>query len=225
MMLAYHNDEAVKAKYIARVRMHRALDHLAQGIGWSSGGPGDDRTKGCAVGCTLEAYDHARYPVELGVPEVLARLEDQLFELQTPEDAMLWPERFLTAIPVGADLSKVWSQWAIWMLVDETHGVIRHASGRTDVEDAIRAVAKLHRTGGTPAQWAAAAEAAARAAAWAASSAAAWAARAAAEAAEAAAWAARAEAEARAWAAEAAEAVEWVTAACDKLITLLEAAR
>src|ERR1700750_491921 len=79
-LLAYHGQQSIKDKYLARVRAHRAADELVQGIGWENG-------KGCAVGCTLESYEHRRYPIELGIPLHLAHLEDALFERQTPEDA------------------------------------------------------------------------------------------------------------------------------------------
>jgi hypothetical protein len=119
-MLAYHGDPAIKEKYIARVRAHRLADHLIQGTGWSH-----TVQRGCAVGCTLESYDHARYPIELGIPTHVAYLEDALFELLPQELAMTWPERFLSAIRPGTDLSRVWSEWAIWALVDKQHGMIR----------------------------------------------------------------------------------------------------
>ena len=47
---AFHNDPAVKAKYQARLAAHRAAEQLIQGTGFEDG-------KGCAVGCTLDAYD------------------------------------------------------------------------------------------------------------------------------------------------------------------------
>src|SRR5215218_9832938 len=89
-----------KAFYLERVRRHREADELVRGTGW-------DGYRGCAVGCTLECYDPTKYPELLGVPEVLARLEDWLFE-NLPEDHLTWPERFLEAIPEGADLSEVY---------------------------------------------------------------------------------------------------------------------
>jgi hypothetical protein len=141
-MLAYHNDQNIKNKYLARVHEHRLRDELIQRTGWENG-------KGCAVGCTLEAYDHSRYPIELGIPLHLAHLEDRLFELQTTEDALAWPERFLSAIQPGADLSRVWPEWAVWMLTDADHGVIRYAGKREDVRLAIQRVADLWRKGGT----------------------------------------------------------------------------
>ena len=211
-MQAFHSNPAIKAKYLARVRAHRQADDLIQGTGWAGG-------KGCAVGCTLEAYDHSRYPIELGIPEQLAHLEDRLFELMSADQAMAWPERFIDAPRVGADLSGVFGQWAIWMLVDPTHGVIRHAGDRADERAAIERVADCWRCGATPEEFRAArAEAAeaARAAAWAAAWAA-WAAEAAAAAAEAAAEAAEA-------AAAGAARIAWVTAASDELIRLMAAA-
>jgi hypothetical protein len=208
-MLAYHSDPAIKAKYIARVNAHRNADELIQSTGWKDG-------KGCAVGCTLESYDHARYPIELGVPLHLAHLEDSLFELLSRQDAMAWPERFLSAIRPGSDLSGVWAKFAVWMLVDETHGVIRHASGRLDAEAAIRRVADLWRDGGTPEEFRQA-----RAYAYA---------DAASDAADAAAYAAYdAAADAAAGVgggggARRAAKSKWASVACDKLIALLEAA-
>ena len=97
---AYHGDPAIKAKYLSRVRAHAAADALTQGVGWEGG-------KGCAIGCTLEAYDHSRYPIELGMPEWLARLEDAIFEGLPHAEAMTWPESFLEAIHPGADLESV----------------------------------------------------------------------------------------------------------------------
>jgi len=108
-LIAYHGKKEVKAKYLQRVRAHRAADELVRGLGWSNG-------RGCAVGCTLHAYDHARYPIELGVPEVLARLEDRIFEAVDEKRAQQWPAQFLSAIPVGADLSRVWPKFAAWVL-------------------------------------------------------------------------------------------------------------
>ena len=102
-MKAFHGKAAIKRKYLARVREHRRLDHLVQGVGWESNGT----TRGCAVGCTLEKYDHRAYETELGIPEMIARLEDCIFEGLPREKAMEWPERFLSAIPVGKDLSMV----------------------------------------------------------------------------------------------------------------------
>ena len=95
-MKTYHNDPSIKSKYIARVKAHRLADELIQETGWENG-------KGCAVGCTLENYDHSRYPIELGMVEGLARLEDHIFEALAPADAMNWPEQFLSAMPEGID--------------------------------------------------------------------------------------------------------------------------
>lgn len=96
-MLSFHNDQSVKDKYLSRVRAHATADAIMQGTGWRNG-------KGCAVGCTLENYDHSRYPIELGIPEWLARVEDTLFEGMAPDRAKLWPVQFLEAVPLGVDL-------------------------------------------------------------------------------------------------------------------------
>ena len=105
-MQAFHNDPAVKAKYQQRLAAHRAAEELIQGTGY-------DGRKGCAVGCTLNSYDHSSYPGELGLPEWLACLEDRIFEGLPKGKAEQFAEDFLAAIPVGADVSKVRGQLAV----------------------------------------------------------------------------------------------------------------
>lgn len=118
-LVAYHGDPAVKAKYLARVQAHRLADELRQCFGyWENG-------KGCAVGCTIHGGDHGAYETELGVPRILARLEDGMFETLPVAEAKEWPVSFLEAIPVGADLSMVWPRFAVWLLGDKEKAVIR----------------------------------------------------------------------------------------------------
>ena len=97
-IIAYHGKKEVKEFYIDRVKKHRIADELVKGFYWQDG-------KGCGIGCTVESSDHSRYPIELGIPEMLARLEDCIFEGLPNDESQAWPERFLNAVPVGADLS------------------------------------------------------------------------------------------------------------------------
>ena len=99
-MQAFHNDIKIKQKYIERVDAHIKADNLIRGKGWENG-------KGCAVGCTLESYEHKQYETELGIPEWLARVEDTLFEGMNEEKSKTWPKVFLKVIPVGVDLEQV----------------------------------------------------------------------------------------------------------------------
>lgn len=99
-MKAFHNNAEIKAKYVKRVDAHIKADNLIRGEGWTG-------EKGCAIGCTLEAYNHRRYESELGIPEWLAKVEDTLFEGMSLQKSKTWPRTFLKAINVGADLEKV----------------------------------------------------------------------------------------------------------------------
>ncbi len=108
-MIAFHNDPKVKEKYLTRVIAHQKADNLIRGTGWENG-------KGCAVGCTLENYNHSAYEIELGIPEWLARLEDTLFESMSLKKSKTWPEKFLEAIPIGADLEKIKTPFLILIL-------------------------------------------------------------------------------------------------------------
>lgn len=110
-LMAYHNDPTVKAAILDQLRAHYEADELTQGIGWEDG-------KGCAVGCTLHAYDHALYETRFGIPQMLARLEDRIFEGLEPIDAKEWPLRFMSAIQPGTDLSRVGWRFLHWLLTD-----------------------------------------------------------------------------------------------------------
>jgi hypothetical protein len=138
IMIAYHGDPSIKEKYLARVRAHRAADNLVRGVGWKDG-------KGCAIGCTLESYDHERYPIELGIPVKLARLEDAIFEGLPDDEAMEWPERFLSAIRPGADLSMVWPRFAVELLIDPEHGAAAHVEQDSRVIGTIGSVVDLYK--------------------------------------------------------------------------------
>jgi hypothetical protein len=110
-MKAFHNDVAVKRKYLKRVRAHQKADELIHGIGWN-----ESTGKGCAVGCTLDEYNHAKYETELGIPEWLAYVEDTLFEGMNKKKSETWPEEFLKAITVGAKLDKIKGPFMIVVL-------------------------------------------------------------------------------------------------------------
>ena len=135
-LLAYNGNPATKRKYLGRVRRHRELDQLVQGYGyWEDG-------RGCAVGCTIHSGNHSAYETELGIPRQLAYLEDRLFENLPVELARQWPERFLSAIKPGADLSLVLPKFMVWMLSDQVDGVIRFAK-REATRAAIQGVSAL----------------------------------------------------------------------------------
>jgi hypothetical protein len=119
-LIAFHGDAKIKEEYLARVRAHRAADQIVKGIYWEHG-------KGCAVGCTVHSGNHAAYETELGIPRILARIEDGIFESLPNGEALAWPEQFLSAINPGADLSMVWPRFAIWLMTDPKHGVLQYA--------------------------------------------------------------------------------------------------
>lgn len=131
-MKAFLNKPSLKAAILKEIRRHQKEDMIIQG----QYGPVDcdEKWKGCAVGCTLHSLDiitkkrkdgdnyygdnfgnddieygdYSRYEKELGIPQELARLEDNIFEaLSSKKEYIKWPEQFIQAIPVGADLRNI----------------------------------------------------------------------------------------------------------------------
>lgn len=119
-LAAYHNDPNLKTRTLNLMQNHKDADQLIQGTYWD-----EEEQRGCAVGCLLHDPDggHERYETEFGIPEQLAWLEDGIFEALPVDVAKEWPERFLDAIPVGADLTTVWPRFAIWMMTDPKWGL------------------------------------------------------------------------------------------------------
>ena len=99
-MLSYHNDPAVKEKFVLRFAAHRAADEVVQGQGF-------EENRGCFVGCTLDNYDHGQFPKELGWPEWLAHLADAIFEGIPESEAAQFGTDLLATVPVGVDLEPV----------------------------------------------------------------------------------------------------------------------
>ncbi len=137
-MLAYSHPLVTKTAFLAELARHREQDMIVQGTYWQDG-------RGCAVGCSLNSVrqltncrlhrnDHAAYEEYLGVPTALAELEDEIFESLPVEQARLWPERFATAIPVGADLSGVVDAFLTRLLREIVLPTLRPE------DDAVRAV-------------------------------------------------------------------------------------
>jgi hypothetical protein len=131
--VAFHGDPAVKLKYLDRVRAHRLADQIVKGQYWENG-------KGCAVGCTLHSGNHQAYESELGVPAQFAYLQDLLFEHLPIDRARTFPERFLEAIPVGADLYPAFWKFMLYLLLDDENGLITFEKNI----DALRQIAVFY---------------------------------------------------------------------------------
>jgi len=131
-MLSYHSDPAIKAKYLARVEGHAEADEIIKGRYWEAG-------KGCAVGCTIHGDSYADFETELGIPRILAWLEDVIFEGLPNRLAKTWPERFLSSIEPGKDLSRVAWQLLHWLLTDRNPEDTEHPA----VAEAVRQCAEV----------------------------------------------------------------------------------
>lgn len=152
MLQAYNNDKKFKAAFVRELQAHAKADQVVQGA--YGDGCRDDNFRGCSVGCGIRSLcrinktehpynDHAYLAAQIQVPETLQRLNDRIFEGLTPAQARRWPVRFARAIPVGADLSRVWPAFAVWILTDAEHGARQYAKG--DARKAITRVAQLYR--------------------------------------------------------------------------------
>jgi hypothetical protein len=129
--IAWQGSEALKSEHCTRIERHRKADEIVQGIGF-------DGRRGCAVGCSLDKYDHALFAEVFGLEPAVPRLVDRIHESLTPKQSIAWPGRFANALPVGADTRLLWPRFAVWML----RRVRRGKTG--DVRGAIDRVVALY---------------------------------------------------------------------------------
>lgn len=111
-MKAYHDDIDIKENILVVLATHRKADELIKGEYWAN-------NKGCAVGCTVKGKDHSLYESMFGIPQILAYLEDTIFEGLPNELSQRWPERFMFAITPGQDLSLIGWKFLYWLLTDK----------------------------------------------------------------------------------------------------------
>lgn len=132
-LTAYHGKQSEKDAILSQLRHHYDADELVKGQYWEGG-------KCCAVGCTIHGSDHSQYQPRFGIPEMLARLEDCIFEGLQNGSAKEWPLQFMGAIKPGADLSRVGWQFLHWLLTDEK---VNPGINHPLVKDAVKQCADI----------------------------------------------------------------------------------
>lgn len=109
-----------KDELLKELKWHQEQDNFVRGKYFENG-------KGCAVGCSLETLnrtkginlifsDHSQYPIHLGIPEWLARVEDEIFEGVSVERSKTWALEFIEAINPGSNLEKIKASFSIFIL-------------------------------------------------------------------------------------------------------------
>lgn len=130
-------DGELAAAVMAELKYHYENDEIVKGRYWENG-------KGCAVGCLLKSPNHMEYEEKFGIPVMLARLEDTIFECLPNELSKKWPQRFMgAALKVGktrqerlALLKPVGGQLLHWLLTDELPRIVM---GKGRAFDDVRA--------------------------------------------------------------------------------------
>lgn len=131
---AFRGDPRIKAQTLSQVRAQPQNCKLYSTLG------GRRTRRASAVALTTLGKGLDAYEGELGIPTLLANIEEAIFKNLPPSEAAAWPERFLQAASVGADLSRVWLRLAIWILSDPECGTMKHCGeeGREATEGLLR---------------------------------------------------------------------------------------
>jgi len=149
-------NQELKSALVAEIRKHREHDQVIQGSYGTLGDP-SGLFRGCAVGCAIDSLfmvnghytppengymDHGIYERELGIPRILAELQDVIHEGLSDESFPTWPERFMEAVPTEKDLSLAFPKFALWFLTDEKFGILNYSIG-TPHQEAVEEAAEL----------------------------------------------------------------------------------
>jgi len=122
--MTFHGEQQLKDSLLSHLATMREQGRFVQGsiAYWENG-------HGCAVGCAIaegaKEITHSDGPLQqyerlFGIPAGVVAAQELIFESLPLAEAELWPERFVTAIPVGADLSGVPEALSSWL---ESEGV------------------------------------------------------------------------------------------------------
>ncbi len=138
--IAFHNDPALQFKMLAAVDEHVKHDQVVQeGYGTGLG----EQFRGCFIGCTIHALDGdaagdfrdvERVFDAYGLPPILTRLCEQIFEGVPNIAAPAFFKAVPNALNLGADISLVVWKFLHWMVVDtlEKHGTDEVRQGCSD---------------------------------------------------------------------------------------------
>jgi len=163
-MQAFHNDAELKSVTIERLRQHMEAGELVPQHRFWEGG------KGSPAGCSVHDADPLVYESKLGIARMVLPLMEHLYSfsqlLLKPQEGnwllprarnllgwvqpeqLLASKRFpidwLEAIPVGADLSGVCTQFVLWLFTDACHGVLSMTTN-TRVRELVGKVVEAHR--------------------------------------------------------------------------------
>lgn len=134
-LLAFHNSEEIKQRYLDRLEQHYSADEIVHGKYWQDG-------RGCAVGCTIHSEEHEKYETVLGIPTWLAHVEEQIFETMSRVRAKKFPIQFLSSIPVGFfNWDQLYHDYCVFLLTD----IIRYDRKKYPmVKKCVNDVIKLH---------------------------------------------------------------------------------
>lgn len=113
-MLAFHGKLELKDQLLNRLQAHYDADEIVKGKYWEGG-------KGCALGCAMHLTNqggniHLAYQKKYGINIILGRLQDGIFEALPNKESKEFPIEFTKAVPVGANLDKVFCKWSIRLL-------------------------------------------------------------------------------------------------------------
>lgn len=117
-MIAFHGDAAIKERFLAPLLSHCETAEIFAEYG-------EDHIT-CPMRLTLQRESakplYRFYETDLGIPEVLAHVEHEVYLGLHGTARAKFPYEFLNAIPVGAELTAVSHQLASWLLRNAMHG-------------------------------------------------------------------------------------------------------
>lgn len=107
-----------KTEALALAQAHQDFDAVVQGQYWEDGSAWTfGKSGGCSVGCLTHATNaHGDFVPLYGIPVSVAKLSDDIFESLIREESKSFPVRFISAIPVGADLTGVYTKLRLYIL-------------------------------------------------------------------------------------------------------------
>ena len=111
-LTAFHSDVSLKAAVVKAVaNIHNPSPY--------------PEPEACSTGCPLHAGSYREIQERLGIPAPVLAMNECFFFMQEYEQTPFWNDRFFRSIVPGADLSKMFADFAEFLFEDKKVGIIR----------------------------------------------------------------------------------------------------
>lgn len=129
-LITFHGHIKIKDERLVRVKQHQAADEIIQGTYYRH-----DPEAGGIIWAIMHNSSHSAFEVQLGIPYLIARLADNIFEYLPDPEFKEFPVLFLSSVPVGVLLRLVPYRFFIWFISGSKYSLLLNEKSASTQKD------------------------------------------------------------------------------------------